>query len=329
MSRIHLLKGHPDYEISSVSAGEVTAATLNVLRFNEASLPLTVEAVLTTEDAARQYQLKTVISKPITYRLDKIDSPVWLAIPPPTWSFTGQDKLTVECTVEVPNERKFGFNNELKLLRLEKAKDDDTGNSLLSVAVLHKDMEGPLAEQYSNIIIFGERRKTPLNRTTYGIKMSAVNNSHAYAGLYVCAFERRHDKMYAVSLMKLAGSPPPLPHAPTAAIKSCSAENYDKEKQELTMSYGVDTCLRCEGTGTPAPSVALYRGSTEVNTSAEIGVTKYINVAAAGIAEASYTFRSPSNQVEGQYSCRVANDFGSDRVEFMIVFRNSYLVTRL
>ena len=93
--------------------------------------------------------------------------------------------------------------------------------------------QGPLAEQYSNIIIFGQRRKTPLNRTTYGIKMSAVNDSHAYAGLYVCAFERRHDKMYAVSLMKLAGSPPPLPHAPTAAVKSCSAENYDKEKQVI------------------------------------------------------------------------------------------------
>ena len=60
MSHIHLLKSHPDYDISSISAGEVTAATLNVQRFNEAPLPLTVEAVLTTEDAARQYQIKVV-----------------------------------------------------------------------------------------------------------------------------------------------------------------------------------------------------------------------------------------------------------------------------
>ena len=63
---------------------------------------------------------KTVVTKPTRYRLDNIDSPVWLAIPPATWSFTGQDKLTVLCKVAVPNERKVGFNNELKLLRLEK-----------------------------------------------------------------------------------------------------------------------------------------------------------------------------------------------------------------
>ena len=63
---------------------------------------------------------KTVVTKPARYRLDNIDSPVWLAIPPATWSFTGQDKLTVLCKVAVPNERKVGFNNELKLLRLEK-----------------------------------------------------------------------------------------------------------------------------------------------------------------------------------------------------------------
>lgn len=316
------LEGHPDYGISSVSAGEVTAATLSILRFNVASLPLTVEAVLTTEDAARQYQIKTVVSKPTRYRLDNIDSPVWLAIPPATWSFTGQDKLTVLCKVAVPNERKVGFNNELKLLRLEKSKDDDIGNSLQSIAVLHKDMEGPLAEQFSDIIIFGERRNVPFNRTTYEIRMSAVNESHAYAGRYVCAFERRHDKMYALSWMKLAGSTPSQTQAPTASVKSCSANNYDKDTQVLTVSAGGDTCLRCEGTGTPPPSVSLYRGSAEVETSAAIGVSKYINVAAAGIAEATYTFRSPSNQVAGQYSCRVENDFGSDRLEFRVLFRS-------
>ena len=47
--------------------------------------------------------------------------------------------------------------------------------------------------------------------------------------------------------------------------------------------------------------VAFYRGTSEVTPSPEIGVTNYTNVADAGIAEATITFRSPTNQVTYLY----------------------------
>ena len=52
------IQGHPDYEISTLSSGEVTAAILTIGRFDAASLPFTAEAILTTVDGATQYQIK-------------------------------------------------------------------------------------------------------------------------------------------------------------------------------------------------------------------------------------------------------------------------------
>ena len=80
-------------------------------------------------------------------------------------------------------------------------------------------------------MIYGERRTVPPSHTgVYEVRMSTTNESHAYAGLYMCAFERQNEKMYAISSIQFAGAMSPTHEAPTAAIKSCAGDNYDSSK---------------------------------------------------------------------------------------------------
>ena len=67
----------------------------------------------------------------------------------------------------------------------------------------------------------------------------------------------------------------------------------------------------------------MYKGEVKVVNNDRMFVQHYINVADAGIPEAVYIFRSPSADMEDDYSCRVNNDKGSDQVEFKVRFRYS------
>ena len=88
--------------------------------------------------------------------------------------------------------------------------------------------QDPLTVQYGDIMIYGERRTLPQSRTgLYEVRVSTTNDSHAFAGLYLCVFERPHEKMYAVSSIQFAGAMSPTHEAPTASIKSCAGDNYD------------------------------------------------------------------------------------------------------
>ena len=58
------------------------------------------------------------MEEPISYRLDNIDSPEWMAIPPPLMQFRNKHPMKVHCKVFVPNEKEgFQFTNELTMFR--------------------------------------------------------------------------------------------------------------------------------------------------------------------------------------------------------------------
>ena len=96
-------QGDRDYKISFLSSGEVTATTLCLPSFKSV-FPRDFETILTTVDGTLSYQIRTVISEPLSHRLDDIDSPEWLAVPPPVWSYRNHHSLKVHCKVFVPNE---------------------------------------------------------------------------------------------------------------------------------------------------------------------------------------------------------------------------------
>ncbi len=109
--------GDDSYRISFQRSGDVTATTLTipaVLR----DAPHVFETVLSFRDGAMQYQLRTSLPDPVLYRQDAVDSPEWLAVPPPYMTFRPRHPVRVACKVFVPHERDgFRFTNELTMFR--------------------------------------------------------------------------------------------------------------------------------------------------------------------------------------------------------------------
>ena len=105
------------YKVTFQKSGDVIATTLTIPDFRE-KFPRDFETVLTSVEGTMQYQLRTSIDEPINYRLDNIDSPEWMAIPPPLMQFRNKHPMKVHCKVFVPNEMDgFQFTNELTMFR--------------------------------------------------------------------------------------------------------------------------------------------------------------------------------------------------------------------
>ena len=109
--------GNRDYKISFLSSGEMIATTLAIHDFHE-EFPRDFETVLTSIEGTMQYQIKTVITDSVIYKLENIDSPEWVAVPPPQMTFRKKHPMKVHCKVFVPNEKDgFQFTNELNMFR--------------------------------------------------------------------------------------------------------------------------------------------------------------------------------------------------------------------
>ena len=139
--------------------------------------------------------------------------------------------------------------------------------------------------------------------------------------MYQCQVVHEFDKDYIISSVTMANYPSMFPMNPRADLIACNQDIYDPKHHIFTLNSRQEACLRCRGFGYPRPTVAIYKGEHELEHSDSISVKKYINVADGGIPEATYTFRSPSGDIAGDYSCKVTNDQGSDQIHVKIRYR--------
>ena len=342
--------GDRDYKISFLSSGEVTATTLCLPSFKEV-FPRDFETILTTVDGTLSYQIRTVIQEQLDYRLDDIDSPEWLAVPTPTWSYRNHHSLKVHCKVFVPNENPQ-VTNELNMYRAilaprkpvkkskSKSRSSPSGRrhsksqlaktaaalsqpqpqfDFQTVVGIHKETQNH-AEENGPTILQGMRIPLKYGHVIYELKLRTTNASDSFEGIYQCALEREWDKLYVSSVITLFGNQSPLPGIPRAQLISCEPLNFDREKMVIIFNQGQETCIRCRGIGYPQPEVGIYHDERELTNdgSWDVGVTKYINVRDAGISEATYIFWKPHQKHAGTYSCRAFNDNGSTYVYFTI-----------
>lgn len=326
------MTGDRDYKISFLSSGEVTATTLILPAFKPV-FPRDFETIFTTEDGTMSYQIQTVIEETLDHRIDDVDSPEWMAVPSPNWSFKDENYLKVHCKIFVPNEDP-AWTNELSMYRAILAsggvqkvggsiKDKDpkpsTKMEFQTVVGIHKETQN-YAEENGPSLMQGRRIPIAYGHVIYDVKMRTQNATSAYEGVYQCALERQWDKTYVSAVITIFGKQSPFPIIPRADLVSCERTNFDRGTMVIQFNREQETCIRCRGIGYPRPEVAIYREEREVTPkgSWDVGVTKYINVRDAGISEATYIFWKPLPKHRGKYSCRASNDRGSNYVYFQI-----------
>ena len=199
---------------------------------------------------------------------------------------------------------------------------------------IHQDEESHAEESPDKTRIFQAIRKKlhdnnrEPHHTIYEVKMRTSNASKDLEGVYQCGIERQYDKLFVISSVAVKGNISPFPQLPKADLVSCENTNYDPLNEHISLSPDRPTCVRCKGFGYPPPSVGIYNYKDQevhLSRSSRGSVTKYINVADAGISEATYTWINPSQHMfqtsKDYYTCRATNDFGSRNVRFRILLR--------
>ncbi len=161
----------------------------------------------------------------------------------------------------------------------------------------------------------------------YEVRLRASSAGPDLEGVYQCGIERQQDKLYVIAAVTLRGHLSPFPSRPKADLASCEGTNYDALNEHVSLTAGRPTCLRCRGYGFPRPQVGLYNHRDEevFIPRGQGAVTKYVNVADAGVAEATYTWLRPeaSFPLSGRdfYTCRAANDLAAAAVRFRVLLR--------
>lgn len=320
MNNLYSVPGDPCYHISFLSSGEVTATTMVISELTN-ELSRDFETVISAIDGTMQYQIRTIIEQPTDYQLDTIDSPEWMTVPSQRVEYQPGRQLRIHCKVFVPNEI-TGYTNELIMYRTIIAKEPSHFKmDFQSIISIHRETQDFAEENGNFTIMKGIRRPLKWGHVIYEVNLHTTNATRFYEGIYMCHLERRYDKIYISSLITPEGVDSPYPKYPIVDLISCEKTNYDILNNYVTFTKGQETCLRCRGAGWPRPKVALYdhynREITRVP--GEISVTKYINVADAGISEATYTFHYPSQEHSGRYFCKAYNDKGSKTMSFRIL----------
>ena len=188
-----------------------------------------------------------------------------------------------------------------------------------NVMSVHKETTNS-AERNGLTLLQGSRRDIGRGHAVYDVKFRTKNATTFYQGVYLCALERRYDKLFLSSYVTPSGSPSPYPRYPIVDLKSCQKTNYDRLNQAVEFLRHHVTCLRCVGVGWPTPEVALYGSDNlEILPSDILSVNKYINVADARVAEATYTFRKPDARTSGKYYCKARNEHASHSLTFHIL----------
>ena len=320
----------PDYTISSLKSGDVTATTLTIRRFHE-TFPQEFETIITTRSGAIQYQLRTVVKQKKEFHLETIDSPQWILIPPKLQSYANEHRLNIRCAVFVPRDAVTTFIDELTMSRAKASTSDSQPKfDFLNIVGVHKDQQDVVENQDDVSVLIGRRRRTRNGHVIYHVGLSTRNATPAFEGIYQCILERHYDKLMALSKIKFTGSGALLPEIPVIELISCERDNYDPQTATITLTEGVSTCLRCRALAESAPEVAVYYGGRDEelgsrkndSSKAVVGVTKYLNLVDAGVVETTYMFQNPkSHLLEGSYYCKASNLFGTARIDFKITFR--------
>lgn len=303
-------------------SGDVTASRLYINEFSE-DFPQDFETIISSVDGQIQYQLHTFVHHITDLELHEIDSPEWIAVPAPKVYYRETESLKVHCKVFVPMENPKVVN-ELTMYRVgmmgeKEAEPLNFRLDFQNVISVHKETSNS-AEKNGPTLLQGSRRDIGRGHAIYDVKFRTKNATRFYQGVYLCALERQHDKLFLTSYVTPSGSPSPYPNYPIVDLKSCQKSNYDPLNFMVEFHVDQVTCIRCLGIGWPTPEVALYDSQDhEILPTENITVTKYINVADARVAEATYTFRRPSLNTSGKYACQARNDHASRAMSFRIL----------
>ena len=304
-----------------MSSGDVIATTMMITELTE-DFQREFETVISALDGTMQYQIRTVIESPTDYQLDTIDSPEWMTVPSQKLSYTPGRHLRIYCKVFVPNEV-TGYINQLFMSRTIITKEPSKFRmDFQSIINIHQETQNFAEENGNFTIMKGIRRALRNGHVIYEVNMHTTNATRFYEGIYMCHLERKYDKVFISSLITPEGVKSPYPKYPTVDLISCERTNYVVREKYVTFTRGQETCLRCRGAGSPQPAVALYNhyNNQEVlNSTVDISVNKYINVADAGVSEATYTFHFPTAEHAGRYYCKAYNVEGSLKLNFRIL----------
>ena len=295
-----------------------------------------------------QYQIRTKVTERMDQGpIENIDSGEWMVIPKPQIQFHKGRALHVKCKVFLPHQEvetrldyDQQFLKELLMHRVTLSAKSDPHITSRRVPSLKLDdifrankRGSPNIEEQSSVILQGLSHQQKRGHEVYEVKMTNHNTSEAYQGVYQCMLDRQeHERQWVISQVTMAGTPSPFPAQPMVDLVACNPEDYTynriKRMYILTLYEAKHTCVRCRGFAHPRPSVALYhkgRGQSsykDVLQGGNIYVNKYINVADAGAAEATYIFRNPSTQLVGSYECKAFNDRSSANLIFEIEFKS-------
>lgn len=301
----------------------MTAAILTIRRFRSRSL-VRVHTVLTTANNTVQYQLHTdikprasTVSSSSATPPEQIDGPEWLLIPRSDVRIEPGAALDLHCAVFVPNDDR-SRSNELTMSRIPLSSDEF---GVEKVMIIHKDTQDQ-TEAINDTLVVGRRYATaPGDAAVYHIGLStrSVASAAVFAGVYHCRNERANERLDALFSVLQA---PVQPLVPDLHLVPCDETNYRQTgsgARILTMTAGVPTCFRCRAAGRPLPRVAVFRNEDELVARAGVGVTKFVSVGDAWMAEATYSYHNPIPRVDdGTYSCQASN---SRRPPIAIKFR--------
>lgn len=292
-----------------MKSGEVTATTLTIRRIND-SATYDLETILTAIDGTVQYQMSTVIRpRPDPVTPEYIDSPEWLIVAPAQIQYNNSGSLDVHCAAFVARENTT-HTNELVMSRATVTAEEGSFR-VEPLLRIHKDTQDVVEGVHDNAMFIGKRVTTSIGHVVYYIRLSKKNATQAFTGVYQCSMERKEDRLFLHSTVRMIGGEPVLPRTPIVELVSCE-DNYDKRQGVLRMTEGMATCFRCRAIASPNATVTVYRESQELRQRPGLGVTRYVNVMDSGVVEVTYTFHSPNASHSGGHYCHASSDHSAN-----------------
>ena len=86
----------------------------------------------------------------------------------------------------------------------------------------------PLTESQEGATVLGRRHLTPAGHVIYHVSISTHNVTPSFEGVYQCAIERQHDKLYVIFTVTTDGGKSPLPEKPRIELTSCRPNDFNK-----------------------------------------------------------------------------------------------------
>jgi len=315
-------------------SGDVTATSLTIPLRQHVDDHV-FETILTNRNATMQYQLKTVLDTKVLYRLENIDSPEWLIVPPHVTHLSQKQTFQRHCRSFARLEH---GGNALILMYAQPVllkSGDRSGPEFRKMVQTHDFGQENHVEELGTMILEGRmhriKYRTSRNSAVFDVRAKQPNSERTREGIYMCTMERLSvgeshlDKFHILSYVTIGrhhSLANLLPPKPRVEIISCSTSNFNLPKNILLLVQDRTGCVRCRGYGYPRPEVEIrrkYSDSSETEltlTSGKISATRYSNVAEAGIVEAIYVFEDPDLSMTGSHICVATNANGALSIFF-------------